>query len=134
MAETVWEFSTARFQITLKIERDYCYRYDGDDEDGETQAKLDSGEYIAFDSSVVVYCDGREVGRDFLGGSVYEADDYSKFWTEHRGPDPMNRNCTLYRAVRGENCVICHYFPDMVREAISAARKTLCATPKLRCA
>ena len=65
--ETVWTFDTARFRVALQITPDYAYRYDGDDEDGETQAKLDSGEYVAFDSRVVVMLDGEEIGSDSLG-------------------------------------------------------------------
>ena len=46
----------------------------------------------------------------------------------------MNRNCTIMRAARGGNVCIGHYFPSMVHEAISEARKTLASTPKLRSA
>ena len=132
--ETVWAFKTARFTVELQIAQDYGYQYDGDDEDGETQRRLDSGEYVAFDSRVVVYCAGREVGFDSLGGSVYAAGDVSEFWTAHRDANPMNRNCKAFREARGANSVICHYFPAMVAQAISEARKALCEAPKLRCA
>jgi hypothetical protein len=135
--ETVWSFQTKRFRVELQIEPDYGYEYDGDDEDGETQRKLDNGEYVAFDSSVVVYMDGKEVGRDSLGGSVYEASRESEFWTAHRDPDPMHRNCSIYRdtmrATTGHECMIGHYFPGMVTEAVTEARKALCNVPKLRC-
>jgi len=128
--DTVWEFRTARLRVALELDRDHGYQYDGDDEDGETQSKLDSGEYVAFDSSVVVYIvndngDELEIGRDSLCGSVYSIDDYSEFWTAHRSSDPMNRNCTAFRARHGENCTICHYFPGMVSEAIKRAREFL---------
>lgn len=123
---TVWQFRTDRLTVRLEIERDRRYQYDGDDEDGETQAKIDSGEYVAFDSRVVVELeDGTEIGSDSLGGSVYSADDYSDFWRAHRDKDAMNRNCSAMRAARGANVVICHYFPDMVQQAIDEARKLL---------
>lgn len=128
--ETVWTFRTERFAVSLMIIPDHAYRYDGDDEDGETQAKLDSGEYVAFDSVVTVTLDGQEVATDSLGGSVYGADEVAEFWTAHRDRDPMNRNCSAYRnAMRAktghECCISNHYFPDMVRQAIAEARQTI---------
>jgi hypothetical protein len=129
---TVWKFETARFTVSLQIEEDYGYQYDGDDEDGETQAALDSGEYVAFNSRVVVELDGLEIASDWLGGSVYAANSMDEFWTAHRDPDPLNRNCSVMRAARGSNVVICHYFPDMVREAVRAARDYLRSVPQMR--
>jgi hypothetical protein len=114
----VWEFKTARFVVALEIQRDRGYQYDGDDEDGETQAKLDSGEYVAFDSCVVVEFDGEEIARDSLCGSVYASGETSEFWTAHRTSAPEGRN---YQP--GQNYVVCHYFPDMVRTACEAARE-----------
>ena len=122
---TVWVFETARFQIRLEIERDWNYQYDGDDENGETQAALDSGEYVAFDSRVVIELDGIEIASDSLGGSIYVADDIADFWRAHRDADPLNRNCSVMRAARGGNVVICHYFPGMVAQAIDEARRVL---------
>jgi hypothetical protein len=124
----VWTFKTKRFCVMLKLEQDYGYRYDGDDPDGETQAKLDSGEYVAFDSDVVVYLDGEEIGRDSLGGSVYDANNVREFWTAHRDPDPKNRNCAA-NAYR-----IGHYFPGMVAEACKEARAFLAKAPRVRSA
>lgn len=128
----VWEFKTARFRVTLETLREYDYRYDGDDEDGSTQAALDCGDLVAFDTTVTVYLDGRPIGVDTLGCSVYEADNVSAFWTDHRDRDPMNRNCSIMRATRGGNVYICHYFPEMVRIAIGEARKALADVPQLR--
>lgn len=131
---TVWKFETLRFTVALEITEDFGYRYAGDDPDGEVQAKLDSGEYVAFDSDVVVYLDGEEIARDSLGGSVYAEDSVAEFWTMHRSPDPMHRNCSIMRAARGGNVGIGHYFPDMVRSAISDARKFCNRTPRMRLA
>ena len=79
---------------------------------------------------------------DFSGG--VSADEFKKlnaaltrlerFWTDHRDSDPMNRNCSIMRAARGGNVVICHYFPDMVRTAVDEARKALANIPYLRAA
>lgn len=128
----VWSFRTARFAVYLEVTPDYGYQYDGDDEGGETQAKLDSGEYVAFDSRVTVHLDGQEVGSDSLGGSVYAADEVDTFWTDHRCPDPLDRNCSIMRKARGTNVVICHYFPDMVHQAIADARNTLAKLQTVR--
>lgn len=123
-----WQFKTRQFTVTLKTSREYGYRYDGDDPDGETQAKLDSGEYVAFSSFVTVEFDGKTIGEDSLHGSVYTADTMAEFWTAHRDPDTTNRN-SFVRArdgslVRGD-VVICHYFPEMVRTACNEARTFL---------
>jgi hypothetical protein len=122
--ETVWEFQTARFLVKLQIDDqfDWCNIYD---EDSETQAGLNSGELIAFDSRVIVEFDGAEVGADYLTWSIYEAGHVRDFWTQHRDLNPMDRNCTLMRAVQGENCCICHYFPSMVRIAVGEARSAM---------
>lgn len=133
---TVWSFETEKLEIILKLDRDHGYKYDGDDEDGETKAKLDSGEYVAFNSHVIVLLDGEEIGSDSLYGSVYENGKASEFWTAHRDPDHMNRNCSLMRAAHpaGPNVSICHYFPDMVRNATQMAREYLRKMPRVRAA
>lgn len=64
--------------------------------------------------------DGQLVGCNFLGGSVYGRDDYSDFWTAHRTSAPEDRNFQP-----GQGYVVCHYFPDMVRQAIADARAHL---------
>lgn len=66
--------------------------------------------------------EGDELGRDSLGGCAYKT--VREFYTAHRDPNPMHRNSFEYREKHG-NSVICHYFPSMVREACTAARKTL---------
>lgn len=134
----VWSFKTKRFEVSLILERDRGYQYDGNDEDGETQAKLDSGKYVAFNSCVQVTLDGERIADSWLCGSVYSAEDYSEFWTAHRDSDPLNRNCTIMRrAWRGggdpdAKVSICHYFPGMVAEACKAARAHCDKFPKMR--
>lgn len=129
--QTVWSFSTARFVVELAVELDVPQVYDGDDEDGETQRGLDDGELVMFDSCVSVRLKTASgallLARDWLGASCYEADKIEQFWTAHRDADPMNRNCSIMRAKHpaGPNVSICHYFPDMVRTAIAAAREEL---------
>ena len=125
---TVWRFDTKRFTVALQMTPDDDLDLSWD-ETGETQDKLASGEYTAFGSRVVVYCDGQQVGSDSLWGSVYA--EPREFWTAHRDPDPMHRNCSLMRKVRG-NITYCHYFPEMVRIAIGNARMNIANHPRLR--
>lgn len=115
----VWTFKTGRFVVALDIDLEDGYRYDGDDEDGEVQAKLDAGEYVALESAVHVYLDGAKIGSDYLGGSVYAWDEMSDFWTSHRTSAPEYRN-TLDQKALGR--CIGHYFPGMVHQAIGEAR------------
>lgn len=130
---TLWSFETKNLEIRLTGDRFKNYHYDGDDEDGETQAALDRGDFVAYDFAVEVilkhakgYLGNRVVvGSDHLSGSVYERTNLSEFWTAHRDSDSMNRNCTAFRKARGENSCVAHYFPDMVRMAIRQARDVL---------
>lgn len=127
---TVWTFKPkgSRFAVELRLVRDHGYMYDGDDPDGETQEKLDSGEFVAFDSIVRVSLDGREIAYDTLGGSVYAADEVAEFYQAHRTSAPEYRN-TLAQKAAGR--CIGHYFPDMVREAIRQARDVIRDMPSV---
>ena len=123
--ETVWTFMTPNFEVTLTLYPQHDYQYDGDDEDGETQRQLDEGELIAFDSKVEVRTRGTHsvhLATEWLCGSVYKSDDYEAFYTDHRTSSAEYRNTLAQKAQRR---VICHYFPDMVRIAISEARRRL---------
>lgn len=122
MREVVWSHETARFRVELALEPEEldpadCFQFDDDVE------AVRNGSVAWFCAAVRVYLDGREVAADYLGGCAYEP--ASDFWTAHRDPDDMNRNCSIFRAARGENVSICHYFPDMVRQAIAEARSYL---------
>ena len=130
-AETLWTFSTARFRVVCEIEPDFDLDLSFDDT-GEVAEKLESGEYTAFQTRVAVYLDGNQIAADYLGGSIYANPE--DFVTDHRDPDPMNRNSSLMRAERGDNVSICHYFPGMVSEAIAEARKALSNVPTIRAA
>lgn len=114
------EFSTRNFRVVASIEPDD----DVDtsfDETGETQKKLASGEWTAFQTSVVVYWNGAEIGADYLGGSIYA--DPAEFFAEHIG-------LAAKRRADGRNYGC--YFSDMVGEAIAEARKHLAKVPRVR--
>lgn len=89
------------------------------DETGEVLAKCESGEFGVYTYRVLVTCDGREVGSDYLGNSIYA--DPTEFYREHIGVKHAGENVGCY-------------FTDMMHSAISEARKTLCNPPKVRCA
>jgi hypothetical protein len=123
-----WTFKTRHFKITATTE----FNAQPDlswDEDGSIAEALDSGELYCFDTIVRVYYRGTEVAWQYLGESIYA--DSRDFFTGHRDRDPMNRNCTIMRAARGD-ILIGHYFPDMVREAIREARAHFADLPRLR--
>lgn len=127
--QEMYRFETKHFAIVATIVDDNDLDLSWD-EDGETRAKLESGEYQAFGTIVDVYCNGAKIGGDSLWGSVYS--EPREFFADHRCADPMNRNCSIMRAHKGANVVIRHYFPDMVRQAIAAAREALNSAPQLR--
>jgi hypothetical protein len=120
--ETCWTFETARFRVVLTLEPDIYYS----DYEGEELGEYD----VAFNSEVTVYFNDVAIGSDSLYSSVYPDDHVKDFWTAHRDPQPMFRNCTTMRAAHGDNVIICHYFPSMVRQAVKQAREFL-ATAKL---
>lgn len=117
----VWKFETARFAVSL----DWQYEESPDlswDDEGDTIAKLESGELGNFTFRVCVTCDGREVGSDYLGNSIY-AD-----------PADFRDHLGLAAKSRADGCNYGSYFTDMVSQAISEARQALCNVPRLRCA
>lgn len=120
--QTMWQFTVGRFTIRARItpsddlDLSWC-------ETGETARNLDSGLWEAFDTRITVEFNGRVIGEDSLHGSIYA--DPAEFFTDHRCPDPMGRNCSAMRDARGSNVVICHYFPGMVQAAIADARAWL---------
>lgn len=118
--QTMWQFTIGRFTIRASIADCHDLALNWID-DSETRDKLESGEYEAFDVQVTVSFNGAVIGRNALHGSIYS--DPREFFTDHRSADPMNRNCSLMRAAHGDNVSICHYFPDMVSEAIAEARQ-----------
>jgi hypothetical protein len=131
---TAWEFRTKQFRVALEIEPE-----DTDPADSfESQEDIDAvrnGDVEWFCAVVSVYhvaSDGteRRLGWDSLGGCAYNS--VREFYTSHRDPDPLNRNCTAMRAARGNVC-ICHYFPDMVKQATLSARRQVAARRSIPC-
>jgi hypothetical protein len=107
--DKMWEFRTRNFAVSWEVELEHNYQYDGDDEDGEVQRKLNDGDYVAFTScmSVTYLPTGVVIARDYLGGSVYEWNKVALF-RDHIGMNARHHGS---------------YFSDMVREAIAEARR-----------
>ena len=123
-SDFVWTHETARFLVALHIEPEMMDPAESFELEEDIE-EVRSGRVEWFQARVIVYGpEGEELGSDSLGGCAYET--VREFYTSHRDADPMNRNCSLMRAARGEKVCICHYFPSMVKEAIAAARETIC--------
>ena len=124
---TEWSFTTNRFTVTLDI-----HPCEDDPEDffefEEDVEAIRSGDVLWFDARVRVYGLDTILAEEHLCGNSY--DTIEDFLTGHRDADPMNRNCSLMRAEKGDNVCICHYFPDMIRCAISDARNTFATLKK----
>lgn len=134
--EVAWSFETARFRTELRIYP--CDTPPEDAFDDPRDVEAIRSESIAYFDAVVAVVDvgsGQVVGRDSLGCCAYR--DVEEFYTSHRDSDPMNRNSSIMRAhslhTTGHAAVICHYFPDMVAQAVKDAHQNigrLCAAVK----
>jgi hypothetical protein len=126
-SETVWRFKTANFTVSLEIEHCPLDPTNHFDDGGQAAADIACGAVDWFDALVTVRGTGGElVGSDSLGCCAYAP--ASDFWTAHRDPDPMNRNCSIRHALSMcGHTTIGHYFPDMIHLAICDARRNLAA-------
>lgn len=119
--QSLWDFRTKHYHVACEA------TYDDDTDlswaDEETLEDIREGRLTVYGVRVVVRKAGIEIGEDSLWGCVYK--DIDDFVREHRNSDPLNRNSSIMRAAKGSNVVICHYFPDMVSEAIKQARQKL---------
>lgn len=129
-----WRFETAQFAVVAEAHDDP--EWNDDWADAETIDAVDSGSLVAFCCVVRVYlkCDDAaddvEIGSDSLWSCVYRS--LRDFRSEHRDADPLNRNCTIMRAARGDNVTICTCWPSMVREAVAEARKSMARLGAIR--
>lgn len=119
----IWSFATKNFRVALEVAPE--------DTDPEGSFELEEDVEFARQGGAAWFCarvavygsGGAEIGTDYLGGCSYRS--FEEFYQSHRDKDPMNRNCSIMRAAQGDNVCICHYFPSMVSEAVSDARKNL---------
>lgn len=87
------------------------------DDDGSVRAGLESGRFQHFGVVATVYCRGSEIGSDSLWGCIYESprDFMDHVGIRHYSPKPG--------VIPEGQCG--SYFSNMVRIAISEARKSL---------
>lgn len=118
----LWQFDTANFRVVCHAEQEDMDPADSFDDAADIAAIRD-GSVDWFCAMVSVWYGTDEnnltyLAHDVLGGCAYKH--AADFITGHRDSDPENRN-TL--AMKASNRAICHYFPGMVSQAISGARK-----------
>ena len=116
---TMWRFKTAQFTVRARIVDDYSVDTSFD-ETGETVERLERGDWSAFGTIVEVIKNDRVIGESSLWGNIYA--DPREFFVSHWDSEADYRN-TL--DMESKNSAVCHYFPELVREAIADARKTL---------
>lgn len=104
--ENVWSRETANFVVEYDVAPEDDLDISWDD-DGEVQAGLDSGKYVAFQARVRVRLkSGGTIGVDYLGNCIYEsAKDF----------------------IKGSG-----YFLDMLATACAEARKSLLVTKSIK--
>ena len=123
MEDFYWTHKTNRFTVAFRVEPETMDPADSFQFD-EGIESVRSGSVEWFIAIVEVYgTDNELLGSDYLGGCAYKT--IREFISQHRDRDAMNRNSSIMRAARGQNTVICHYFPDMVKQAIADARLTI---------
>lgn len=127
MATELYSFETANLTVRAYAEPEDMDPADSFEFDEDIEA-VRSGAVDWFSVSVEVKHSrtGALLGLSTLGGCAYA--NASDFVTGHRDPDDRNRNKLSDRA---DNRVICHYFPDMIREACREARENLAAIRSL---
>lgn len=121
----LWSFATARYTVAFWAEPEDLDPEDSFEfaDDVEFARSGDPAHWFCAFVGVLDNETDECLDYDVLGGCSYKS--FREFYSSHRDRDPLNRNCSIMRAERGDNVVICHYFPDMVRQAISAARAHL---------
>lgn len=121
-AETIWQFDTANFRVVCHVDAEDVRPEDSFSEPEDVAFAREDNPAHWFCAFVSVWYGDDEnnltyLAHDVLGGCSYRS--FDEFVSSHRSADPENRN-TL--AMKARNTVICHYFPDMVRQAVAAAR------------
>jgi hypothetical protein len=110
----IWEFKTKNFIVRMSCEYDEEATDLSWDETGEVAEKLESGEWsvYTFHAEVIERATGATIGEDYLGDSIYA------------NPEDFRDHIGLAIKSRASGRNYGSYFTDMIREAISEARKT----------
>jgi hypothetical protein len=120
---TIRRFKTKRFTVVVDaLPEDSPVDVD---DDGETAAAVERGDYVHFIARARVFCDGNEVATDYLGGCIYaNLEDFE----DHKERGRANKELRA----RGEAGVCGSYFADMVHEVCAQARAYLASVPTMR--
>lgn len=121
--QTIWQFKTKNFIVRMTCDYQQESEDFSFDETGETQEKVNSGEWAVyvFHAEVIERATGNTIGENYLGGSIYaDPEDFR----DHAGLGIKSReHGTRYGS----------YFVDMIRESINEARATYAEQrPRLR--
>lgn len=131
----LWTFETKRFVVALFAAEEDCSPDDSFSDDRDVAFASDGDLSHWFYASVIVYGpDGEIWGSDHLGGCSHNS--FREFYSAHRWQysrrqgrfitDPKSRAwkaCEARRPRRSDGSrADGHYFPQMVREALSQAR------------
>lgn len=108
--ETIREFKTKNFTVCARAAEDHDADLSFDDT-GETHRKIESGEWQVFGVVVSVFYRDAKISEDSLWGCIYST---PREFMDHLG---------LRAKSRADGCNYGSYFSDMIRSAISDARK-----------
>src|SRR5215467_2426436 len=100
--DALWRFDTARLTVALFAEEEDMEPRDGFCDERDVAFASDGDPAHWFAATVVVFDeDGTELAADYLGGCSYNS--FGEFYSGHRDRNPLDRNCSLMRARRGQN-------------------------------
>lgn len=114
---TIRKFKTKQFTVHITAEEEPDLDLSWDD-DGSTLQALESGECVAFGVRAVVYFQGYEIARDYLGGCIYES---IAAFMDHKECGKQNRQ----NAAEGKSGTCGSYFSDMIAQVCRDARAEL---------
>ena len=132
-AGALWSFETARYTVAFFALEEDADPADLMDNNNEIERIRNSSNPAGwFCAAIGVYDEhGKLIGSDYLGACSYGS--FREFYSDHRNSNQAHRNCSVQqwysrkdgrklKSPRRTKYVVCHYFPGMVREAISEAK------------
>lgn len=128
MNEIIREFKTKNFtvRVTAEEERDLDLSFD---DTGRIRRGLENGTFVAFCAKAAVYFRGTEIATDYLGNCIYKSPaefmDHHKIRQAQRRAQQREDRKAAKENRQPSQIAIGSYFSDMVRQAISEARKEI---------
>ncbi len=112
----IWTFRTKQFTVLFSVAPEDMDPADSFEFPEDIEA-VRNGDVDWFVARVQVLRNGHEIGSDYLGGCAYESP--QQFAQEHI------KGAAYAREMRAKGFICGSYFPDMVRQAVADARRTL---------